>query len=253
MRTKRNLRGALSVTPHAKKEALLAAVLTLCGMDPTLSSEELEKLVERSKELAQSRLRRLKPGRVGRVDLDALGHVIYRWQRSSKYLDDEGRPILLPLRGPGPSLQNLFKETGHEKYFSAGVKHLRKVGRVTRARDGRYSPRGEVSIVQSLSPELVELLAQTINRVVATVLHNTSLQNKKTVRLVERVTFVPDLPSSKVASFKVFAREQGGALIDTMNEWLEQRRGKQVRRRTLQSGRLTAGLHVFAFVEKNSR
>jgi Family of unknown function (DUF6502) len=237
---------------HANKEELLAAAFTLCGMDRTLSSEELANLIERSKRRSEKRIRELDPGRVGKVNFDALGHVVYRWKRANKYLDDDGRPLRLPLRGVDRSVESLFRETGHKDYFELGVRHLREVGRVKKSRDGRYFPCGEVSIVHSLSPELVELLAQTINRVVATVLHNTSLPNKKMVRLIERVTLVPDLPNKSVTAFKNFAREQGGALIDTMNEWLENRRGNQVRRHAAQAGRITAGLHVFAFVEKNS-
>jgi hypothetical protein len=244
---------ARRLSSHARKAELLSAVFTLCGLDPTLTSEELARLVDQSRRVAERRIRKLKPGRKGTVDLDALGHVVYRWLRTSKYLDDDGRPLRLPLRGQGASLQSLFRETGHINYFPSGVEHLRSVGRVKKVRNGRYLPCAEVSIVQSLSPELVELLAQTINRVVATVLHNTSLRKKNAIRLVERVTMVPDLPGKEVNAFKLFAREQGGALIDTVNDWLERRRGNQVRRRATHAGRLTAGLHVFAFVEKNSK
>lgn len=236
---------------HANKEELLAAAFTLCGLDRTLSDDDLSSLIQRSKRRSEAKIRRLNPGRVGKVNLDALGHVVYRWKRASKYLNDEGQPLRLPLRGLAPSLESLFRETGHEDYFVLGVRHLKEVGRIRKVRDGRYIPCAEVSIVQSLSPELVELLAQTINRVVATVLHNTSLRNKTAVRLIERVTCVPDLPNKSVGAFKNFALEQGGALIDTMNEWLEHRRGNQVRRHTSKAGRLTAGMHVFAFVEKN--
>jgi len=244
---------AHGVSPHAKKAELLSAVFTLCGLDPTLNSLELARLVDQSRQVAESRIRKLKPGRIGTVDLDALGHVVYRWLRVSKYLDNDGRPLRLPMRAQGPSLQSLFRETGHKNYFPLGVQHLRDVGRVKKTRNGCYLPCAEVSIVQSLSPELVELLAQTINRVVATVLHNTSLRKKDAIRLVERVTMVPDLPRKEVDAFKLFAREQGGALIDTVNDWLERHRGNQVRRRTAHAGHLTAGLHVFAFVEKNSK
>jgi hypothetical protein len=64
---------------------------------------------------------------------------------------------------------------------------------------------------------------------------------------------VPDLPTSQIRNFKIFAREQGGALINTMNEWLESRRGSRKARMIGNSKHLTAGLHLFAFVEKNSR
>jgi hypothetical protein len=66
------------------------------------------------------------------------------------------------------------------------------------------------------------------------------------------MTAVPDLPEEQISAFKLFAREQGGALIDTVNDWLERHRGEAKPRR-IGEGRLTAGLHVFAFVEKNSR
>jgi len=79
------------------------------------------------------------------------------------------------------------------------------------------------------------------------------LKDKKSIRLIERVTLVPDLPSREVAEFKLFAREQGGALINTMNDWLERRRGEDIPRKTKSAGRLTAGMHVFAFVENNSK
>src|SRR4051812_40118359 len=104
------MKRAPNASTHANKEKLLAAVFTVCGLDPTLDSGELTKLVERSKKLSEARIRKLKPGRVGKVDLDALGHVVYRWQRTHKYLDDQGRPLWLPLRSAGPSLESLFRE-----------------------------------------------------------------------------------------------------------------------------------------------
>src|SRR4051795_12228771 len=127
---------AHAVSPHAKKAELLAAVFTLCGLDPTLNSLELARLVDQSRQVAESRIRKLKPGRIGTVDLDALGHVVYRWLRVSKYLDNDGRPLRLPMRAQGPSLQSLFRETGHKNYFPLGVQHLRDVGRVKKTRNG---------------------------------------------------------------------------------------------------------------------
>jgi hypothetical protein len=84
-------------------------------------------------------------------------------------------------------------------------------------------------------------------------LQNTSQSKTESLRLVERVTAVPDLPAKQLRAFKSFAREQGGALINTMNEWLESRRGNRKARAPRGAENFTAGLHVFAFVEKNGR
>ena len=238
---------------HRKLRDLMSAVFTLCALDNALTTEVLDELIADSRDRAAKNVARLKPHRRGSVDLDALGHVVYRWQRLPAYLDDDGLPLHIPARGPAPSIEALFREIDKKRYFELGLKHLRQVGRVRRSRNGLYSPCAEVSIVQSLTPELVELLAQTINRVVTTVLHNTSLKERNAIRLIERVTAVPDLHRSQISDFKLFAREQGGALINTMNDWLESRRGGSKARRSNTTDHLTAGLHVFAFVEKNKK
>jgi hypothetical protein len=235
---------------HRDKRELLTAILTLCLLDETLTAQVLDELLLDAKKVASKRISILKPSRKGSIDFDVLGHVVYRWQRSPKYLDDNGAPLKIPARGRAPSVEALFREINRMDYLELGLRHLKQLGRIQRTRAGLLQPCNEVTIVQQLRPELLELLVQTINRVVATVLHNTSMKDKTAVRLIERVTAVPDLPESEIGDFKLFAREQGGALINTMNDWLERRRGDARARRTSGS-HLTAGLHVFAFVEEN--
>lgn len=237
---------------HQDKRDLLTAIFTLCMLDESLTTQIFDELVSRASKTAAKKIALLKPSRKGSIDFDVLGHVVYRWQRSSKYLDEDGNPLRIPPRGRAPSVEALFREINRADYFELGLRHLRQLGRVQRTRKGLLQPCNEVTIVQHLRPELLELLVQTINRVVATVLHNTSMKDKHAVRLVERVTAVPDLPESEIENFKLFAREQGGALINTMNDWLERRRGDAKARRTGSSHR-TAGLHVFAFVEENTK
>jgi hypothetical protein len=234
-------------------EDLLAAVFTLCFLDPSVAGRVLGPIVEKAQRSARAKAERLRSKRQAEVDFDVLGHVIYIWQRTADYLDDEGKPLAIAARGPTPSIQALFRDVKRASYFEKGLRHLIEVKRIKKTADGRYRPCSEVTIVSGLTPDLVKLLNQTINRLVSTVLHNTSQRNPKALRFVERVTTVPDLPAKQVRAFKVFAREQGGALINTMNEWLESRRGIKKARSAKTDQNLTAGLHVFAFVEKNSR
>jgi hypothetical protein len=237
---------------HAEKRELLTAVFTLCLLDESVSPEILSSLAADATKTALKRLLTLRPSRKGSIEFDVLGHVIYRWQRAPRYLADDGNPQRIPVRGKAPSIEALFREIKRKDYFELGFRHLRQLGRIQRTKAGLYLPCNEVTIVQQLRPELVELLVQTINRVVATVLHNTSLKEKSAVRLIERITAVPDLPDKEIEAFKLFAREQGGALINTMNDWLERRRGDARARRT-DGEYLTAGLHVFAFIEENAK
>lgn len=238
---------------HQKWLDLLTAVFTLCALNSRLESKTVDQLVAEARRKAARRLASLRPNRRRTVDLDALGHVIYHWQRNAKYLDANGKPLHIAARGPAPSVEAIFREIGRSDYFESGLLHLKQVRRMKRTRSGLYVPVGEVSIVPSLTPEIAELVTQTVNRLLATVVHNTSLKDPRGLRLIERNTAVPDLPRSKVNEFKLFAREQGAVLIDTLNDWLESRRGTTTPRRKNVAGHVTAGLHVFAFVERNRK
>ncbi len=232
-------------------QELLTAAFTLCFLDPTLTPGTLDGLVLNARVSARKKVKQLNPSRRVVVDLDALGHVIYLWQRRPSYLDNDGQPKPIPARGPAPSIEALFREMKRVKYFEQGLQHLIRVRRIRRLSNKRYAPCSEVTIVEKLTPEMVKLLSQIMTWFVSTVMSNTSQRNSKALRLIERVTMIPDLPLKQERAFKIFAREQGAALINTVNEWLESRRGNRTARSTKTSKNVTAGLHVFAFVQPN--
>lgn len=234
-------------------QELLTAAFTLCSLDPTLTSDTLDVFVSKARSSATQKVRQLDPSRRVIVDLDALGHVVYLWQRRPSYLDNDGQPKPIPARGPAPSIEALFREMKRTKYFEQGLKHLIQVRRIRKLPNRRYVPCSEVTIVEKLSPEMVKLLSQIMTWFVSTVMANTSQRDPKALRLIERVTMIPDLPLKQERAFKIFAREQGAALINTVNEWLESRRGNRTARSTRTSKNVTAGLHVFAFVQPNRR
>jgi hypothetical protein len=231
-------------------EELLTSVFLICSLDTTLAPEALDQLINVSRRKASRRGAALGLQRHKGVDFDVLGHVVYLWQRTTLYLDDGGLPKPIPAFGKAPSIECLFKDVRRLHYLKQGIKDLLTLKRIKRTPSGKYVPCSEVTIVPGLTPEFVELTSQTINRLVATVLQNTAQRDPDAIRLVERVTAVPDLPVKQIQAFRLFAREQGGALINTMNEWLESRRGTRKPRAARTSKHATAGLHVFAFVEK---
>jgi hypothetical protein len=234
---------------HYELTLLLSAVLTLCLLDSTLTKRSLERIIRSAHRRAQRNAARLDAKRRSPVDHDVIGHVVYHWQRAPNYLDSDGNPFPIPAKGPAPSVEALFRKLKVHSKFKVALPQLRALRRVRVTRDGLYCPKAEATIIPTLTPEVVESLAQTINRLVATVLHNTSVRRKKSSKLIERVAFVPDLPRALLPEFKKFAREQAGCMIETINEWLETRRGRSARKPRA-PGRTTTGLHAFAFVER---
>jgi hypothetical protein len=235
--------------PHRKLSELLSAAYTVCLLDPTMDKKSLDRLATRARASAIDQIERLGLKRRLAIDYDALGRVVFQWQRLPEYLDQEGNPIPLRIRGRAPSLEALFRKHRLQSYFPVGVSHLQELGLVRKTRKGLLIPKTCELIVPVLTPELVEILAQTLSRLVATVLQNTSLGKPTEFRLIERLTAVPNFPRKDVPAFKKFAQEQGGMVISTMNDWLETRRAEQSPS-TLAKERLTAGLHVFAFLDK---
>jgi len=228
---------------------LVAAVFTLCLLDRSLTRRSLEQIISDANRRAKRNAAKFGVKHHVPIDHDVIGYVVYHWQRSPSYLDREGKPFPIPVSGPKPSVEALFKQLRVHKEFKSALPHLRGLRHVRITRDGLYCPKSQATIFPSLTPEVVELLTKTINRLVATVLHNTSARRKNSVRLIERIAMVPDLPQASLEEFKRFAREQAGGMIDTVNEWLESRRGRSARKPNA-PGRLAAGLHAFAFVEK---
>ncbi|HTU64463.1 MAG TPA: DUF6502 family protein [Steroidobacteraceae bacterium] len=228
---------------------LLATVLTLCFLDDRISTERLDQIIAVARQNARRSARRLRSPRRNIVNHDQIGHLIYQWQRTPAYLGDDGRPYPIPASGPAPSIEAIFKKLKMSGSFAQTVKQMRKLRRVRSTRDGLFLPHSEATIIPTLTPEVVEAVTQTIDSFVATILHNTSLKAKRKNLLIERAAFVPDLPTAKIAKFKSFAREQGGALLETVNDWLEGSR-EPVARRPNAKGTAAAGLHIFAFVRK---
>jgi hypothetical protein len=230
-------------------QKLLEAAFTVCAMHPSLSATKLDQLIADARLRAHVRVaRRWKSSGKG-LDYNTLGYVIHRWRRSPRYLTDEGEPAPIRAQGRAPSIEALFREATRPSYFKLGLKHLIRLGQIKRTSAGRYLPCEVTMIMPTLTPEFFDAVAQTIQRLIATVLGNTSPSSSKSSRLVERMTFVPDLPRHEIPEFRRFALDQAATLVNTMDDWLESRRSPRKLRSRNKSRGVSAGLHVFAFID----
>jgi len=239
-----------SSNAHANIERMLSAIFTMCLLNEGIDSLELDELVRRSRANATRRSQRLAPHRAKAIDLVLLGSVLHRWNRSPNYLDADARPFPIKASGPAPSVQALFRAEQRGRAFDEGIKQMTSSGLIRRNRAGLYIPRNDLILLHSLTPEMVANLALSINRLIETLLQNTATKRRTASRLIERNALVSDLPKRYLEEFKVFSREQGAALVSTMNDWLESRRHvKETSGRKPRIPTTTAGIHVFAFSE----
>jgi hypothetical protein len=238
---------------HTDIKKMLSAIFTLCLLNDGIGEPQLDELVRRSRAEAHKKVRTLRPNRTKAIDLVLLGSILHRWNRNPKYLDEDARPFPVKATGATPSVQALFRAENKAGAFAEGFQHMQSARLIRRTKSGLYLPRNDAILLHTLTPEMVANLGLSINRLVSTLLQNTATKRRTASRLIERNALVPDLPKRHLEEFKIFSREQGAALVSTMNDWLEHRRqGKRASGKVSRNATVSAGIHVFAFSESNS-
>jgi hypothetical protein len=214
-----------------------------------LSRKSIEAMVSRSFSELDGRTK----SRKGTAGVDPgvasiVGAAFHVWFRSRKYLTDSGTQTALKLYGRTDSVESLIAAESPAVPAAKIVSELLRLNLLKRTSGGRYLPTALHSLIRGEHPYLSEHVAHSIIRLISTVRQNSTLPRKDDP-LIERFAHVASIPKSKVREFKDFTSQQGEALIDTVNDWLEANKGSVKARRSKKGAAdLQAGLHVFAYV-----
>lgn len=180
-------------------------------------------------------------------DVSAL--LLRLWHRDSKYLDNrEYKPRPLPLLRGKNSLRSIVQQLDSTVEAEPLLRSMKATGLIRRTTDGRYLPTSSAVVLPALHPWAVEHTAQSVLRLLSTVARNSN--GGEASPLLERYSYVPDLAPEFAQPFAEFARRQGQTLLDTLDDWLEQRCVKQFRNlnSTESSVGIPAGMHVITFL-----
>lgn len=174
------------------------------------------------------------------------------WHRDSRYLDRDANPKALPLLTGRGSLRSLIRILDPNADAVEILRGMRTIGLIRKVTQGRYLPTSESVTIAQLHPLAVEHVAKSVIRLVSTVCRNTD-PHGQTLPLIERYAYVPDLNRADSQAFAEFTRVQGMAYLQSVDDWLEQRRA----RRVLSSSRakkegITAGVHLVAYLGDGS-
>jgi len=204
----------------------------------------IRRIVERAL-IEESKRNRKAPGR-GDFGLATAGRVLDRWHRSPKYTTEQAVPRAIPLLGRAPSVEALVRSENTRVDSAEFARRLKSLGFLIRTSAGRYRPAARIAVVAGLNPLIQEYVARSSSTLLQTIRHNIS-RPRGAHRLIERFAEVPDLPVGSEAAFRRFSAEQGWAVLDRMNDWLESRRARRAAR---PAGRtIRAGMHVYAYVD----
>jgi hypothetical protein len=213
--------------------------LLTSGMEVKVIRRIVERaLVEEGKRSRKSLAR-------GDFGLATAGRVLDRWHRSPKYTTERSAPRAIPLLGRAPSVEALVRSENARVDSADFARRLKSLGFLIRADAGRYRPAARIAVVAGLNPLIQEYVARSSSTLLHTIRHNIT-RARSSQKLIERFAEVPDLPTGSEAAFRRFSAEQGWAMLDRMNDWLESRRARRTGR---PAGRtIRAGVHVYAYV-----
>jgi Family of unknown function (DUF6502) len=209
-----------------------------------IRDDEVRSIVHRALEDATNK--RQLSERISEADLAVAALALDAWHRNRRYLDESAQPRPIRLLGRAPSVEALLRAERIRTDSTALARRLRSVGLVVRCGTNQYKPADRVALVSGLDPLIQQYVARSSSTLLKTIRHNVT-RPRKTPRLIERFTEIPDLPEKDVREFRKFTQTQGWALLKTLNDWLESRRAKRSRKNGVRAVR--AGLHLYAYVD----
>jgi Family of unknown function (DUF6502) len=177
------------------------------------------------------------------------GAVLRAWHRDEAYLDDFANPIPLSMSGKGKSLATLVGKQDSRADVSSLVAAMQRTGLVRKLDNKKYLPNTSAATISQMHPFAVDHVVKTVLRLVETVTRNMRLVDSNH-SLVERYAHIPDLDAREAKAFSEFSRQQGAACLEAIEDWLEARRKGKSRSVSGKKASLSAGMHVFAYLEQ---
>jgi hypothetical protein len=236
--------------PSQLRLKLIASIVDFMSRSGATEAE-IRKSFERGLRSVQPRSESLRSGErslspVG--DLAISAELLRLWHRDGRYIDRDARPRPLYLAKGRDSLKQAIQRIDSKADPGAIIKGMKAVGLIRRNSQGKYSPTSEVAIIGELHPIAVEHVAKTVIHLVSTVRRNTDPKGGY-IPLIERHAYVPDLNPSDRQAFAEFTRSQGMAYLESVDDWLQQRRSRRAspKGRSRKAG-VAASVHLVAYL-----
>lgn len=180
---------------------------------------------------------------------DVSAHLLRMWFRDVRLVRGvDSKPRPLPLSRGKNSLKALIRELDDSADAAAVIRDMKAVGLIKKNARGLYVPTASAAVIPRLHPWVVEHAVRSVIRFVSTI-HRNSNPTPDLPPLLERYSYVPDLNPADSRGFAEFARDQGQAYLNTLDDWLEHRRVPKRRGspRSPKSG-VPAGVHLITFI-----
>jgi hypothetical protein len=184
--------------------------------------------------------------RIGNENLSA--ELLRTWHRDGRYIDNDAKPKPLSLNRGRGNLSAIILRIDPSANAEEVLREMRAVKLIRRVSNGKFLPTSEAAIVSRVHPLATDHIAKLVIRLVSTVSRNLDPAGTS-LPLVERHAYAPDLSWIERKAFAEFTRSQGMAYLESVDNWLQQRRVSRLGSRTREHPKgVSASVHLFAYL-----
>jgi hypothetical protein len=184
--------------------------------------------------------------RIGNENLSA--ELLRMWHRDDRFIDSDAKPKPLPLSKGRSNLASIILRIDPDAKAEEILREMRAVNLIRRVPNGKFLPTSEAAIVSRLHPLATDHIAKLVIRLVSTVSRNLNPAGSS-LPLVERHAYAPDLSWVERKAFAEFTRAQGMVYLESVDNWLQQRRVSRLGSRTRRHPKgISASVHLFAYL-----
>jgi len=150
---------------------------------------------------------------------DRIARVLTGWYQDPEYLDDTGRPVVIPLEGTTPSFEALIRRYGGDVPAITILRELQRVKAV------RLQGADEVQVVRrnyrldTVNPEALIRSGSVLADISRTVTHNLYRSSGEPSRFEARASNM-NLPISSLPAYRKYINEESQAFLEKIDAWL---------------------------------
>jgi hypothetical protein len=181
---------------------------------------------------------------------ESLNHatrVLSGWHLDADFLEQDGRPRVLPARGATPSFEVLLKRYAGDIPTTALVKELVRSGSVEKLPDGSYRALRRYYMPRQMDAHGVERAGSVLADLATTVEHNLSRNANQPARFEGRAQN-RHVDPRHLPAFRAFVEREAQGLLERVDDWLATHESDSIDA----AGKLRLGVGVYAIHDTTS-
>jgi len=172
--------------------------------------------------------------------------VLTGWMNDREFLDAQGQPARLPLRGEQGSFERLVSRYSGDMPYRAMLHEMERVDAVLEDEGGNVQLLSASYIPHENEAEKLAILGTDASLLISTIGHNLSAARPE-LRFQRKVSY-DNLPLEALPDFKAMVNQDGLELLIKFNAWLSQH-DRDSSPHAGGTGRMRAGVGIYYFEE----